>query len=157
MDGEVIDMPEPEPIEPTLAVIQHPLDTSDPIPVRTRPEILKEAVLLVPNVAKLLFRLLGDRRVPLGRRLSMAAIAAYVASPVDLIPDYIPVVGGLDDVLLLAFAVDYLLSASPEEVITEHWDGSEDALELVRGISGWGVELLPERFRRLFADGGRRP
>ncbi|MDJ0952692.1 MAG: DUF1232 domain-containing protein [Acidimicrobiia bacterium] len=156
MDGEVIEMPEPEPIEPTLAVIQHPLDTSDPVPVRTRAEILREAVLLVPNLAKLLFRLLRDHRVPRSRRLGMAAIGAYVASPVDLIPDYIPVVGGLDDLLLLAFAVDYLLEASPEEVIAEHWDGSEDGLELVRGMSGWGVELLPERFRRLVADGGRR-
>ena len=155
MDGEVIDLPEPEPIEPTLAVIQHPLDTSDPVPVRSRQEILKEAVLLVPNLAKLLFRLLRDSRVPLGRRLSMAAVGAYVASPVDLVPDFVPVVGAVDDLLLLAFAIDYLLKASPEEVIAEHWDGSEDGLELVRGIASWGVELLPQRFQRLVGTGGR--
>ncbi len=158
MDGEIIEMPEslePEVVETSLAVVQHPLDTTDPVPVRSRQEILKEALLLVPNLAKLLFRLLKDKRVPLGRRLSMAAVGAYVASPVDLIPDFVPVVGGVDDLLLLAFAIDYLLSASPEAVIDEHWDGSEDGLELVRGIASWGVEMLPDRFRKFFERGAR--
>ncbi len=156
MDGEIIEMPEPvgpEPVESTLAVVQHPLDTTDPVPVRTRQEVLKEAVLLVPNLAKLLFRLLRDKRVPRRRRLSMAVVGAYVASPVDVIPDFVPVLGSIDDLLVLAFAVDYLLKASPEEVIEEHWDGSEDGLDLVRGIAAWGVEMLPDRLKRLV--GGR--
>lgn len=152
MDGERVDIPDPESevsIPPTLAVVQHPLDSAEPVPARTRQEVLKEAMLLLPNLAKLLFRLLRDKRVPRRRRLAMAVVGAYVASPVDLIPDAIPVVGGVDDVLLLAFAVDYLLKASPEEVIIEHWDGSEDGLELVRGIAAWGVEMLPDRLQRL--------
>lgn len=152
MDGDIIDMTDREsrdPTPPTLAVVQHPLDSTDPIPARTRQEILKEALLLLPNLAKLLFRLLRDNRVPRRRRMAMGLVAAYVASPIDLIPDAVPVVGGIDDLLLLAFAVDYLLEASPEEVIVEHWDGSEDGLELVRGIAAWGVEMLPDRLRRL--------
>jgi len=139
----------PEVVESSLAIVQHPLDTSDPVPVRSRQEILREAVLLVPNLAKLLFRLLKDRRVPLRRRLAMGAVGLYVASPIDLIPDAIPVVGGVDDLLLLAFAVDYLIDATPEEVVAEYWDGSEDGLEVVRGIAAWGVEMLPARLRRL--------
>ena len=138
-----------EVVPPTLAVVQFPLDSTYPVPARTRQEMLKEALLLVPNLAKLLFRLLRDSRVPRRRRLAMALVGAYVASPVDLIPDAIPVVGGIDDLLLLAFAVDYLLKASPEEVISAHWDGSEDGLELVRGIAAWGVEMLPDRLQRL--------
>jgi uncharacterized membrane protein YkvA (DUF1232 family) len=152
MDGEIVNMPEPlepEVVESTLAVVQHPLDTRAPVPARSRQEILKEAVLLVPNLAKLLFRLLKDKRVPRNRRLSMAVVGAYVASPVDLIPDVVPVLGGIDDLLVLAFAIDYLLKASPDEVIDEHWDGSEDGLELVRGIASWGVEMLPDRLKRL--------
>ncbi len=158
MEGEIIGVPDQDPVEAeivesTLAVVQHPLDTTAPVPVRSRQEILKEAVLLVPNLAKLLFRLLKDRRVPVGRRLSMAAVGAYVASPVDLIPDFVPVLGGIDDLLVLAFAVDYLLKASPPELIDEHWDGSEDGLELVRGIASWGVEMMPDRLKRLVARG----
>lgn len=139
----------PEVVDNSLAIVQHPLDTSDPVPVRSRQELLKEAVLLVPNLAKLLFRLLKDRRVPLRRRLAMGAVGLYVASPIDLIPDAIPVVGGVDDLLLLAFAVDYLIDASPDDVVAEYWDGSEDGLEVVRGIAAWGVEMLPARLRRL--------
>jgi uncharacterized membrane protein YkvA (DUF1232 family) len=139
----------PEVVDNSLALVLHPLDTTEVVPVRSKQEILKEVALLVPNLAKLLFRLLKDRRVPLRRRLAMGAVGIYVVSPVDLIPDAIPIVGGIDDVLVLAFAIDYLLDASPEKVIEEHWDGSDDALELVRGIAAWGVEMLPDRLRRL--------
>ncbi|MGA9598633.1 MAG: DUF1232 domain-containing protein [Acidimicrobiia bacterium] len=137
--------------ETALAVVEHPLDTTEPIPARTRQELLKEALLLVPNLVKLLLRLLRDRRVPLRRRLAMGAVGLYIASPIDLIPDFVPVVGGIDDLLVLAFAIDYLLESCSQEVIAEHWDGSEDGLELVRGIAAWGVEVLPDRLRRLVA------
>lgn len=162
MDGEVVpmrrqdgepsdeaDTAEVVPVAAPLAVVQHPLDTSSPIPMRTRQEILAEAVLLIPNLAKLLYRLLRDQRVPRKRRLAMTLVGAYVASPIDIIPDFIPVLGSVDDVLVLAFAVDYLLRASPPELVEEHWDGTQDGLELVRGLAAWGVELLPGRLRRL--------
>ncbi len=83
----------------------------------------------------------------------MGLVAAYLVSPIDLIPDAVPVLGGIDDLLIMAFAVDYLLEASPDEVIEEHWDGSEDGLEVVRGLAAWGVEMLPDRIKRLVARG----
>ena len=156
MDGDLGQVPETAEavvVESTLALVQHPLDTTVPVPVRTRQEILKEAVLLVPNLAKLLYRLLRDKRVPRNRRLSMALVGAYVASPVDLVPDFVPVLGSIDDLLVLAFAIDYLLKVSPEELIEEHWEGTEDGLELVRGIASWGVEMLPDRLKRLVSRG----
>ncbi|MDX2343383.1 MAG: YkvA family protein [Acidimicrobiia bacterium] len=160
MDGEITPTPDQPDLEPsssgelvpadtTLALVQHPLDTTDPLPMRTRQEILKEAVLLVPNLGKLMYRLLRDKRVPRNRRLAMTLVGAYVVSPIDLIPDFVPVLGSVDDLLVLAFAVDYLLAASPPEVIEDYWDGSQDGLELVRGIAAWGVEMLPDRVRRL--------
>jgi uncharacterized membrane protein YkvA (DUF1232 family) len=161
MDGEVVPLrrkdgrPSDEPLEvevlseTSLAVVQHPLDTSDPVSMRSRQEILKEAVLLVPNLAKLLYRLLRDERIPRKRRLAMTVVGVYVASPIDIVPDFIPVLGSVDDLLVLAFAVDYLLRASPPEVVEQYWDGTQDGLELVRGIAAWGGELLPGRFRRL--------
>jgi len=150
MDGEVVEMDDSNSEEETvstLAVVQHPLDTAEAVPARTRQEILKEAALLLPNLVKLLYRLLRDKRVPLGRRLAMGGVAAYIVSPIDLIPDFVPVVGGVDDLLVVAFAIDYLLQASPDEVIDAHWDGTEDGLELVRGIAAWGVEMLPDRLQ----------
>lgn len=159
MDGDIVPLPrrgrtQPDETEPQLAVVQHPLDTADPVPLRSRQEILTDALLLVPNLAKLLFRLLKDKRVPRKRRLAMTVVAAYVASPLDLVPDFIPVLGTLDDLVVLAFAVDYLLQAAPPGVVEEHWDGSEDALELVRGLAGWSVEMLPRRLRGIALRSG---
>ena len=150
MDDEIVEIAESQQPKSVLAKVDHPLDTATPVAMRSRQEVLREALLLLPNLGKLLFRLLRDPRVPRNRRWAMAAVGAYLASPIDLIPDFVPVLGGVDDLLVTAFAVDYLLKASPEEVITEHWDGSEDGLELVRGLTAWGVELLPNRLRRLF-------
>lgn len=165
MDGEVVPIRPPDGgdsnealagevvTSDALAVVPHPLDKAQPVPMRTRQEILAEALLLLPNLAKLLYRLLRDARVPRRRRLAMTVVGAYVASPIDLVPDFIPVLGSVDDLLVLAFAIDYLLRASPPEVVAEHWDGSQDGLELVRGIAAWGVELLPGKFRRLAERG----
>jgi uncharacterized membrane protein YkvA (DUF1232 family) len=155
MEGDIVPMPQRgRRVEAgrELAVPEFRIDTDSPQPMRSPTEILKEAVLLLPNLVKLLYRLLRDSRIPRRRRLLMTAVAAYVVSPIDIIPDFIPVLGSVDDVLVLAFAIDYLLAAAPPEVVAEHWDGSDDALELVRGLASWGVELLPGRIRR-FVDG----
>jgi uncharacterized membrane protein YkvA (DUF1232 family) len=158
MDGEVVDMPErsagdsghegssPAELQPAG---MHPLDTAEAVPARTKREMVTEGMLLVPNLAKLLFRLLRDNRVPARRRLAMPFAGAYVALPIDFIPDAIPFAGTIDDLFVLAVAIDYMLRVSPPEVIEEHWDGSEEGLELVRGMAAWGVELIPERLRRL--------
>ena len=147
MDGEIVPLPQRGAGE--LAEVDFPLDIAEAVPIRSRREVMSDALLLVPNLAKLLFRLLRDSRVPGKRRLAMTVVAAYVVSPIDLVPDFIPVLGTVDDLIILAFAVDYLLEAAPPGVVDEHWDGSEDALELVRGLAGWSVELLPRRLRRL--------
>ena len=156
MDGEIVPLPQRGAGE--LAEVDFPLDIAEAVPIRSRRQEtprdrtewhLSDALLLVPNLAKLLFRLLRDSRVPGKRRLAMTVVAAYVVSPIDLVPDFIPVLGTVDDLIILAFAVDYLLEAAPPGVVDEHWDGSEDALELVRGLAGWSVELLPRRLRRL--------
>jgi uncharacterized membrane protein YkvA (DUF1232 family) len=156
MEGDIVRLPregDDQPAEESdrvdQVVVMHPLDTAEPIPMRTKQEILVEGLLLVPNLAKLLYRLLSDPRVPRKRRLVMVVAGVYVASPVDLIPDAIPVFGSIDDLLVLAFAIDYLLRLSPPELVEEYWDGSEDGLTLVRGIAAWGVELIPGRLRRL--------
>ena len=141
------------PAELHPAVALHPLDTGEAVPARTKQEIVKEGLLLLPNLAKLLFRLSRDKRVPAKRRLAMPVAGAYVVLPVDIVPDAIPVLGTIDDLLVLSFAIDCLFRVSPPEVIEEHWDGSEEGLELVRGMAAWGVELIPERLRRLVAPG----
>ena len=70
--------------------------------------------------AKLAWRLLRDGRVPLWLRAVLPALALYLAMPLDIIPDFIPVIGYLDDLLVIAFAAGILLRFTPAAVIEEH-------------------------------------
>lgn len=95
----------------------------------------RELALLAPNLAKLLWRLARDRRVRWSTKALVVAAAAYLASPLDLIPDWIPGVGYLDDVALVAFTLHRLVRTVPPEVLQEHWDGAIPLPDLVRRLS----------------------
>ncbi|HEY5684496.1 MAG TPA: YkvA family protein [Acidimicrobiia bacterium] len=118
--------------------------------VRLR-KVAVDAAAIVPNLVKLLVRLARDPRVPRRTKIVLGAALAYVASPIDLVPDFIPVAGIADDVLLLAFAVNHLVHVAGEDVVLEHWDGPRDLLELVRAILDVASDLVPARLRRLIA------
>lgn len=141
--GEVVPLPE-RPAEGRID--DHP----GPTP-RTGSDLLKEALLALPHLTVLLYRLLRDPIVPARRKLVAGAVAAYVASPIDLVPDFIPVAGQVDDVLMVALALDHLIKGTPEEVVAAHWPGTEDALDLISGIVTWAAELVPAPLRRLIA------
>lgn len=115
---------------------------------RSRRDIAREAILVLPNVAKLLARVLRDHRVPIRRKVLTAVALVYIVSPIDLIPDFIFGIGLLDDIVLAAVALDHLLDGAGSEIITEHWDGSQDALDLVLSVLEWASEIIPAPLRR---------
>lgn len=125
------------------------IDDTVPAQARTWREFAQEAVLLLPNLVKLLFRLLSDRRVPLRRKALVGAVLVYVLSPIDLIPDFVTGIGHLDDIVAVSLAVDHLMRGTDESVVLEHWDGSIDSLDLVRSVFAWGAEVVPDSLRRL--------
>ena len=81
-------------------------------------------------------RLLRDPRVPRRAKLALALVIPYLAMPFDLIPDFIPVVGQLDDALLVALAIAYVARTAGRDVIAELWPGSEAGLRAVLSLSG---------------------
>ena len=107
--------------------------------------LMRDAVFLLPNLAKLVSRLLRDPRVPRRSKVVLGLAALYVASPIDLIPDVIPVVGWADDVIILVFAIDKLIERAGPELVNEHWDGSRDLFALVREVIGLSRNVLPKR------------
>ena len=107
--------------------------------------LVTDAALMVPNILKLVGRLLLDPRVPRRAKITLGMAAAYVASPVDLVPEMIPVVGWADDVLILMFAIDSLIDRAGTEIVDEHWDGPGDLLSLVREIVGLSRSVIPRR------------
>ncbi|MBA2347035.1 MAG: DUF1232 domain-containing protein [Solirubrobacterales bacterium] len=83
----------------------------------------------VPDCVVLVRRLLGDDRVPRRSKWLLAALVVYLASPIDLVPDLIPVAGQLDDAILLAVVVRRVLRAAGPGLLREHWPGPESSLE----------------------------
>ncbi|MGH8875086.1 MAG: YkvA family protein [Acidimicrobiia bacterium] len=109
--------------------------------------LLRDAGLALPNLVKLLGRLLKDPRVPRRSKLVVLGAVGYAASPIDLIPDFIPVAGVMDDLLLVVFAVNHLIHSAGEEVVLEHWSGPQDLLGLAQGVLDIASDLLPRRLR----------
>jgi uncharacterized membrane protein YkvA (DUF1232 family) len=123
------------------------IDDGPPTPPRSRQELAVEAILLLPNTVKLLLRLMSDRRVSMRRKAFIGAVLLYIISPVDLIPDFVIGIGRLDDVILVSLAIDHLMSGADEEIVREHWDGTEDGLDLVRSAFGWAASIIPDSVR----------
>jgi uncharacterized membrane protein YkvA (DUF1232 family) len=111
-------------------------------------QLIMDAALMLPNLVKLVGRLMTDPRVPRRSKVVLGFAAAYVASPIDLIPEFIPVFGWADDVLLLMYALDSLIDRAGPVVVEEHWDGPGDLLSLVRDVMGMARNLVPRRLMR---------
>lgn len=106
-------------------------------------------MLMLPNLVKLVARLLKDPRVPRRAKIALGIAAAYVASPVDLIPEIVPVLGWADDILILMFAIDSLIDRAGPEVVEDLWDGPGDLLSLVRDVVGLSRSIVPKRLTNL--------
>jgi uncharacterized membrane protein YkvA (DUF1232 family) len=85
----------------------------------------------IPDCAVLTRRLLRDPRVPRSHKLLLAGLLAYLAFPFDLVPDFIPVAGQLDDVLVTAIVLRAFLRAGGEGPAREHWPGPQQSLAFV--------------------------
>jgi uncharacterized membrane protein YkvA (DUF1232 family) len=108
---------------------------------------VKEAALALPHLVRLLGRLMRDPRVPARSKALAGAALVYVASPIDLVPDLIPVLGKSDDVFVAIFAVHHLIRTAGEEVVVEHWDGTADVLEFVNSLIDVAARFVPVRVR----------
>jgi len=85
----------------------------------------------LPDCLVLLRRLAADPRVPRRAKLALAMAAGYVAFPIDLVPDFIPVAGQLDDAIVVALALRVVIRAGGPVLVEEHWPGPSPSLKLV--------------------------
>jgi uncharacterized membrane protein YkvA (DUF1232 family) len=112
-------------------------------------ELVKDAILMMPNIVKLVGRLLKDPRVPRRAKITLGLAAAYTLSPIDLIPEVIPVIGWADDVILMMFAIDSLIDRAGPEIVEEHWEGPGDLLGLVRDVVSISRNVVPKRLGQI--------
>jgi uncharacterized membrane protein YkvA (DUF1232 family) len=91
---------------------------------------------LVPDVARLLKRLVFDGSVPIGVRIWLIALLAYLLSPLDLIPDFVPVIGYADDAIMVAIAIRFATRRAGRAAIERHWPGTAEGLHAVFAMAG---------------------
>lgn len=113
---------------------------------------MKDLLLLLPRLARMIASLLADRQVPTAAKVALAAVAVYLASPVDLIPDFIPFLGYLDDALLVAVVVDGLLNYLDRSLLLKYWPGGVASLDATAAVARRLARWVPARLKaRIFA------
>jgi uncharacterized membrane protein YkvA (DUF1232 family) len=90
----------------------------------------------IPDCAVLVSRLARDRRISRPRRAVLFGVLAYLAVPIDLVPDFLPVAGQLDDAVLLGIALRVVVRGGGSELVREAWPGPEASLTLVLRAAG---------------------
>lgn len=105
---------------------------------------MRELLLFIPNLLGLLIGLLRDERVSQADKAILAGIVMYVIVPLDVIPDFIPFIGQIDDSYLLAISILRLLNRADRRVIMDHWKGERDIKELVASIAKIAEFFLPK-------------
>lgn len=115
------------------------------------------AVGQIPNFLRLLYGLLTDSRVDPLDKILVAGAVGYVIMPMDLIPDFIPFIGEIDDVFVLTLAIRRLMQNAGRGVLEDHWMGDpEELAELnLQNMLGAAAFFLPRRLRRRLRTIGR--
>ena len=113
---------------------------------------MKDLLRALPDVARLIARLAKDTTLPRAAKIALTAAAVYLLSPVDLVPDFIPLVGYLDDLLLAALLVDGVLNYVDRHVVLKYWPGTPQSLDRVARSARFLAAWVPRRLKaRIFA------
>ena len=100
------------------------------------PARLRDSLRLLPDVVRLLRRLAADDSLPRGVRVRVVLVGLYLALPVDLVPDFIPVVGFADDVVVVILVLRSVTRRAGPEALERHWPGTPEGLRTVRALAG---------------------
>jgi len=117
---------------------------------------VKDLLLALPRLGRMLISLAADRDVPTAVKVILAALAVYLVSPVDIIPDFIPWVGYLDDLILAAVVVDGVLNFVDRPLVLRYWPGSADSLERVAAVARRLARWVPNRIKARIFGGTQR-
>jgi uncharacterized membrane protein YkvA (DUF1232 family) len=102
----------------------------------TKPDeyALKEAMRLLPDLIRLIKRLAADPDTPRGVRIRLALLLVYLALPVDLIPDFVPVIGYADDAIIVALVLRSATRRAGPDALARHWPGTPEGLNALKRL-----------------------
>ncbi len=101
---------------------------------RPNRETIREATRLLPDIARLVKRLATDRTIPLRTRLPIWFLIGYLVSPIDLVPDFLPVIGYADDAIITAIVLRRLIHHAGQDKLAAHWPGSTEGLATLQQL-----------------------
>ena len=103
---------------------------------RPKGDTLKELLRILPDTLRLIRRLAGDRGLPRPVRARLWLLMVYLAMPIDVIPDFIPILGHVDDAILTALVLRSVVKSAGLEVLTRQWPGTEEGLAALVRLAG---------------------
>ena len=95
---------------------------------------IKDAIRLLPDLLRLIKRLATDPETPRGVRVRLALLLAYLALPIDLIPDFVPVIGYADDAIIVALVLRSATRSAGADALTKHWPGTPEGLAALKRL-----------------------
>ena len=104
--------------------------------IRPRDVGLEELVRVIPDILRLVRDIVGDRSAPMGVRLVLVGLVAWLVSPIDLVPEFIPVLGPLDDVVVAVLVLRYVRRRLGTAELQRHWPGTEAGFGLLLRLTG---------------------
>ncbi len=107
-----------------------------------------EYVLALPDFFMLLCILYVDKRVAVKQKLLVGGIIAYVISQIDIIPDFIPFIGYIDDLVLVVYGLNVILNEVDKQVLVDNWSGEEDILKLLQKVTYVAENFLDKNILR---------
>jgi uncharacterized membrane protein YkvA (DUF1232 family) len=107
---------------------------------RPKGSLLNEALRLLPDMLRLLHRLARDPSLPRGARIRLWALLGYLAIPIDLVPDFVPVVGYADDAILVSLVLRSVVRRAGGQAIRRHWPGTPDGLAALSRLAGLDLD-----------------
>jgi uncharacterized membrane protein YkvA (DUF1232 family) len=127
--------------------------------LRPRGGLLREALRVLPDVLRLVRRLAADKTLPRGIRIRLGLLLAYLALPIDLIPDFIPILGYADDAIIVTAVLRSVVRRAGIDAVRAHWPGTDDgftALARLTGITGSTTSQIDDADRATLGDRGTR-
>jgi uncharacterized membrane protein YkvA (DUF1232 family) len=104
--------------------------------VRPKGSLLQEALRILPDLIRLLRRLAADRTMPRGVRVRLGLLMLYLAIPIDLIPDFLPVIGYADDAIIVAAVLRSTVRRAGIDAVRQHWPGTDDGFSTLCRLCG---------------------
>jgi uncharacterized membrane protein YkvA (DUF1232 family) len=108
---------------------------------RPKGKLLGEAIRLLPDLLRLLQRVARDPNVPRGARVRLWLLLGYLAIPIDLVPDFVPVLGYADDAIIVSLVLRSVVRRAGAPVVRRHWPGTDDGLAALTRLAG--LQLSP--------------